>query len=232
MKVLALETSTAVGSVAIADGDKILFSESSDNPRTHTEFFNPAIARGLSETGLRLQDFDVFAVGSGPGSFTGLRVSAGIVKSFAMLYQKPIFSQDSLSLLIQQDRLHSPNNKGVYFAALNAHKNQLYVSCAGADGDSFEPAALTAQELEFRMRKVQGTLICLGEGFQTYHNQLSSDLQERIQASKIQILYPSAETLAILATKPEKSSQTLEWFSYKPLYIRASEAEEALSRKS
>jgi tRNA threonylcarbamoyl adenosine modification protein YeaZ len=44
---------------------------------------------------MQIRDFDLFVIGSGPGSFTGLRISFSIVKAFALVAKKPVFSQNS-----------------------------------------------------------------------------------------------------------------------------------------
>ena len=224
MKILAIETSTALGSIAVAINGKIEGFDSSNNPKTHTEFVNLAIERLLKKVSLALADIDLFAVGSGPGSFTGLRVAANIAKTFSMLHLKPMVHMDSLALLREEAVLAGENNP-LFLSALNAHKNMLYIS--GFLGESpIAPTAVTIPEFEVMISKAPGPVLGLGDGFKVYENQLSQDLKNKILFPKTAVEFPSAQTLALKALDLFNLGQTIDWKSYKPLYIRASEAEE------
>jgi tRNA threonylcarbamoyladenosine biosynthesis protein TsaB len=226
MKILAIETSTALGSIAVAIDGKVLGFDSSNNPKTHTEFVNLAIEKLLKKLNLALSDIDLFAVGSGPGSFTGLRVAANVVKTFSMLHLKPLVQMDSLALMREEAVLAGETNP-LFLSALNAHKNMLYVS--GFLGESaIPPRALTIPEFEALLEKTSGPVLGLGDGFQVYEKQLSRDLKNKILYPKTPIAFPSAQVLALKAMDLFNLGQTIDWKSYKPLYIRASEAEEKL----
>jgi tRNA threonylcarbamoyladenosine biosynthesis protein TsaB len=75
---LAIETSSRTGSVALACGERPLGARQLSQDRPHTAELLPAIDDLLRENGRRLADVDVFAYSCGPGSFTGLRVAATV----------------------------------------------------------------------------------------------------------------------------------------------------------
>jgi tRNA threonylcarbamoyladenosine biosynthesis protein TsaB len=226
MKILAIETSTALGSIAVAKGGKILGFDSSNNPKTHTEFVNLAIEKLLKKLNISLSEIDLFAVGSGPGSFTGLRVAANIVKTFSMLHLKPLVQMDSLALLREEAILVGEDNRQ-FLSALNAHKNMLYIS-GFLEESAVAPTALTIPELETLVAKTPGPVLGLGDGFKVYEKQFSQALKNKILFPKTPIAFPSAQVLALKALDLFNHGQTIDWKSYKPLYIRASEAEEKI----
>ncbi len=74
MRILALETATRRGSWAIAEDDVIVASGEGDASRTLDVQLPGALMELLGSRGLGIDAIDLFAVATGPGSFTGLRV--------------------------------------------------------------------------------------------------------------------------------------------------------------
>jgi tRNA threonylcarbamoyladenosine biosynthesis protein TsaB len=230
-KILALETSTAHASVAVCVGREILATETSTSQRTHSEFLNPAIERCLLKSGLALTDIDAFATGSGPGSFTGLRVSASIAKSFAMTFQKPLVAIDSLTLLMQEARLRGAQEQKI-LCLINAHKNMNYTALFSDEQVEITPHALTIDELNKLDLHSEVPVLGLGEGFLAYEKLFSDSLKSQVIRLNQYSDYPLATTLALLTEEKLQKNQTIEWNSFEPLYIRASEAEENQRLKS
>lgn len=224
-RILALETSTAHASVAVFDHGKILAAESSWSQRTHSEFLNPAIERCLLKAGLSLSDMDAFAAGLGPGSFTGLRVAGNIAKSFAMTFEKPLVVEDSLSLLAHEAR-HKGADQVKILALINAHKNMVYASLFNENDLELGPVAVPVSELNQMDLGSVSPVLCVGEGYAAYEKVLSDRFRSQIVRSPQVADHPSASTLAFVAGEKYKNAQTIEWNSFQPLYIRASEAEE------
>ena len=80
MKILAIETSTMLGGVAIADDSAGLIAEVRLNVKsTHSERLMTEIDHVLKQSFLKMSDIDVFAIAIGPGSFTGLRIGLSTV---------------------------------------------------------------------------------------------------------------------------------------------------------
>ena len=73
MKILSVETSSIVCSVAILEDNRILYKNSIDNALSHSENLMPMIKKAFDETNLTLADIDLFACSKGPGSFTGFQ---------------------------------------------------------------------------------------------------------------------------------------------------------------
>lgn len=97
MLILGIDTSSPATSIALLEDDRVLalFHEDHDHPPSDAAF---AILEGLLRgQGLALRDLDLFAACEGPGSFTGLRIGLGMVKTFAHALGRQVVSVDSVS---------------------------------------------------------------------------------------------------------------------------------------
>ncbi len=97
MLALALDSSTALGSVAIGDGERLLGEHVVTVPASHSESMLPAIHAVLDACDLGVGDLEAIVVGSGPGSFTGLRIGAAIAKGLSFARGVPLFAYPSLA---------------------------------------------------------------------------------------------------------------------------------------
>ncbi len=97
MKILAIETSTMLGGIAIMGEAEGLIMEVRLNVRsTHSERLMSEIDHALKQAGMKITDMDVFGISIGPGSFTGLRVGLSTVKGFSYATGKPVVSIPTL----------------------------------------------------------------------------------------------------------------------------------------
>src|SRR5688572_659244 len=99
MLVLALETATREGSVAIRDDGVCHAHATADPGRTHAERLPGELVDALAATGRTLADVDLFAVVSGPGSFTGLRVGIAAIQGLALATGRPVVAVPTLEAL-------------------------------------------------------------------------------------------------------------------------------------
>src|SRR5262245_64923780 len=90
MRVLAIDTSTLAGGVALVDGGRTVAEYVLDVRLTHSERLMPAIDRVMADAGWGPSDLTGLAVAVGPGSFTGLRVGVSAVKGLALALSIPI----------------------------------------------------------------------------------------------------------------------------------------------
>ena len=125
LTLLALDTSTEACSVALLyRGEKTYINELAQ--RTHTKRILPMIDEILANSGLRLNQVDVLAFGRGPGSFTGVRVGAGIAQGLAFGADLPVIPISNLTAMAQAAfELHQVEN---VVAAIDARMNEVYFS--------------------------------------------------------------------------------------------------------
>ena len=114
-KVLAIDTSTSRTSVAIIDGDTILFSGFRDGATAH----GPSLP-ALVQEALAVSDVDEVVVGMGPGPFTGLRVGIAFAQSFALARQIPVRGVCSL------DAISAQINEQDFIITVDARRKEVY----------------------------------------------------------------------------------------------------------
>jgi tRNA threonylcarbamoyladenosine biosynthesis protein TsaB len=131
MQILAIDTSTRTGSVAFLRDDHVL-----DEVSGHEETpYSTRLFRDLevlqSRAQFRMDQIDVFAVASGPGSFTGLRVGLTAIKAWAEVYGKPIAAVSGLEAIAAQSKVLEADcigNGGIISPFLDARRGQLFGS--------------------------------------------------------------------------------------------------------
>lgn len=100
MNILAFDTSTSACSVALSSNDKI-YNDHVIQPRGHANLILSMIESLITEAGITLNDINLISFGNGPGSFTGLRITAGVCQGIAYSHDIPIVAISSLRILAQ-----------------------------------------------------------------------------------------------------------------------------------
>lgn len=99
MRILAIETSTAMGSVAVLDGERPVATIEEEVPRRHLEWLAPAIQRLLGEAGCGPAEIEAVAVSVGPGGFTSLRIGIATAATWARARRVPAVGVSTLAAL-------------------------------------------------------------------------------------------------------------------------------------
>lgn len=99
MKILAVDTSTMMSSIAVLDDDTIIGDLSINQEETHSEMLVPNIKRLLEDLKISLNDIDLLAIAKGPGSFTGLRIGMTTIKAIAQAKSIPIIGVSTLEAM-------------------------------------------------------------------------------------------------------------------------------------
>jgi tRNA threonylcarbamoyladenosine biosynthesis protein TsaB len=120
--ILALDTSSPSGSLAVLRDEKVIGVVSTATGEVYSSRMFRELEFLLSELSLRMDEFDLFSVAAGPGSFTGLRVGLAAVKGWAEVYAKPIAAVSALEAVAAQ--AHS--NAALIVPVLDARRGQLY----------------------------------------------------------------------------------------------------------
>jgi tRNA threonylcarbamoyladenosine biosynthesis protein TsaB len=120
--ILALDTSSRTGSVAVLQDEAILGVVATCSDENFSSRIFRQIEFLLRELTISLEGVDLFAVSAGPGSFTGLRVGLTAAKGWAEVYEKPIAAVGTLEAIAAQSR-----SRAVHVAAvLDARRGQVY----------------------------------------------------------------------------------------------------------
>ncbi|MGB2671821.1 MAG: tRNA (adenosine(37)-N6)-threonylcarbamoyltransferase complex dimerization subunit type 1 TsaB [Candidatus Acidiferrum sp.] len=122
MILLALDTCDSRGSLAVLRDDEVLATLRHEGTSDYSTWVLPTADEALTAAGLRMVDIDVFAVASGPGSFTGVRVGLTTVKAWSEAYGKPAAG---VSRLEAMGSAH-PGDEGLVAAFVDAHREQVF----------------------------------------------------------------------------------------------------------
>ena len=122
--ILALDTSTPACSVAL-NMDGVVLEDFRMAPRLHNDLILPMVDQILGQAGLTLSDLDAIAFGRGPGSFTGLRISAGVVQGLAFGADLPVIPISTLAALSLEG--FQKTGKNNWLAALDARMGEIYM---------------------------------------------------------------------------------------------------------
>lgn len=221
--ILAFESSTKLGSVAIIKNGICTHYKESDVQKSHSENLNQFAFELLNEAKLELHDIDCFAAGIGPGSFTGIRVSVNAIKTFGYAYLKPVIGIDSLMCLALQNSVENKNT----LCLINAYKNMSYFGIYQYQGLETQvlkdPSVILMKDIESLL---SSDFLCVGDGYHTYKSFLPERILKKLLRPDSSSDYPNARSVGLLAEKSYKNNLTLDWKSLNPLYIRSSEAEE------
>ena len=227
MKVLAIDTSTMLGGIAITDDSLGLIAEVRLNVKsTHSERLMTEIDHILTQAGLALSDMDVFAVAIGPGSFTGLRIGLSTVKGLSYATGKPIVSVPTLEALAW----NFPYCNYPVCTMLDARKKEVYAALFKWDDNGFirliDEVAIKVKELfknvgSFSHERV----IFTGEGVLLYRDKIIEGMGGKAILAPHEKMIPSPANVASLGIKKAQEGKFSEPISLVPFYIRRSEAE-------
>lgn len=223
MKVLALETATLAGSIAIVDDIEGLIGEVKVSVKiAHSERLMPSIEWLLKASGISIKEIDAFAVSIGPGSFTGLRIGLTTAKGFAFATGRPLVPVRTLDAFART----MPFCRHLLCPMLDARKNEVYAAFYRWDDEIctklMPEASIRPDEL---LKDIAGPVVFTGEGARLYKDVISDILKTGAVFAPPSHMSPSASTVAETAIELIKQGTSVDPVSLTPLYIRKSEAE-------
>ncbi len=164
MKILALDSTAVVASLAVCEDEKLLSVFTVNNGNTHSETLLPMVESSLKLLGLSANDIDLFALSEGPGSFTGVRIGAATVKGLAFGKDKPCVGVSTLEALAQ----NLSGFNGIICPAMNARRNQVYTAifqCKDGEIERLtEDMAIAVTELEDKLETYDLPIYLCGDG--------------------------------------------------------------------
>jgi tRNA threonylcarbamoyladenosine biosynthesis protein TsaB len=119
---LAIDTSEARGSVAVLRGADLLSRNAHNDRSDYSAWLLPAVAEAMADAGAQMQQVELLAVSTGPGSFTGLRVGLTAVKAWGEVYKAPIVGVPRLEAMAR----FTPNREGLVATCYDAQRGQLF----------------------------------------------------------------------------------------------------------
>ena len=218
---LALDTSTEACSVALwHKGEKTHLDELAQ--RTHTKRILPMIDELLVNSGINLKQVDALAFGRGPGSFTGVRVGAGIAQGLAFGADLPVITVSNLTAMAQAAfELHQVENVA---AAIDARMNEVYFSQVKREkvrselGEFFQWNPVIEEQVcqpEKVLEQLSDlTAYRVGTGWAAYPQFKDNGLEGS------DIILPSAQYMLELALTDYAQNKIISALEIEPVYLR------------
>jgi tRNA threonylcarbamoyladenosine biosynthesis protein TsaB len=224
MLILAVDTTTPSGAVAILDETRLMAEIAVESTSTHSSRLLASIDLLLGALRLGITDIGGFAVAPGPGSFTGIRIGLSTVKSFAFASGKPVAPVSSLLALAW--KLRDSQNKLVC-PMLDAKKGEIYAALYEVEGgrmkEGLAQGAYSPGDFLSRL-PAHRNILFIGNGAELYRPKIQAHLKDKARFSSRSgfIAYEVGRLGGeLFKAKKSVSSDRLE-----PLYFRISQAEE------
>ncbi len=223
MRLIAVDTTTPSGSVALLEDGRVLGEIGIESPTTHSARLLLSVDFLLKAQGLTIGDLDGFAVTPGPGSFTGLRIGLSTVKAFSFATGKPVARVSSLLALAYK---HIDGREGLIAPMLDAKKGEIYAALYSRSGGGLKeivPQGAYAPE-EFLKRLPRRIAVFAGSGVPLCRKRLQTLLGDKARFSA-RPAFLAVET-GRLGWIILKSGEGVESGAVEPVYFRRSQAEE------
>lgn len=235
MRVLALDTTTREGSVALVEDKHIVDVRRGDGSRTHALRLPGEIVALADAHRWRLSDIDLYAVASGPGSFTGLRIGIATIQGLASVHRRRVVGVSALEALGHQA---SPGlGAGAWIAAwMDAHRRDVFTALYRVTGagpfsphlsEVEGPAVGTPATVLARWQTLDPAFSAtfVGDGAVLYESVIAAGSP----ANVVKPLPDLAGAIGLLAE--ERASEALAPSAIRPLYVRRPDAELARDEK-
>jgi tRNA threonylcarbamoyladenosine biosynthesis protein TsaB len=226
--ILALESSTSTGSVAVGDATGVVAEFVRDVAGGHSSALLPAAEQVLASAGLRPRDLAAVVVGGGPGSFTGLRIAAATAKGMLQALRIPLYSYSGL-LATAVAAWSAP---GEVCALFDARRRDVFAACYRFGGKTavevtMAPDAMSIEAVIERFRETEPPLF-VGEGALLHREELGAALGARVGPQHLTL--PRASALVWLASTVPAMGEVADPAEWEPAYLRASGAERIAAR--
>ena len=169
-RIILIETSTSLCSVALAEGDTLTAYRESSAPKAHASLTAVFVQEVLEERGLKLSDCDAVCVSKGPGSYTGLRVGVSTAKGLCFGSGKPLIAVGTLDTLVAQvseaiaELTCSEKDIKYVIPMIDARRMEVY-SAVFKDGVQItETTPVIVDENSYAEYLEQGPCLFIGDG--------------------------------------------------------------------
>lgn len=231
MKLLAIDSSGLVASVAIVTEEKLLAEYTVNNKKTHSQTLLPMLDEIVKILDEDLHDIDAIAVAGGPGSFTGLRIGSSTAKGLGLALNKPIINVPTVDALACNlygtDRLICP--------IMDARRNQVYTGIYEYIKNEFTvlvpQKAVEITEIAAELNGMGREVVFLGDGVEVHKNKLQEIMMVPFSFAPIHLSKQRAAAVGALGIIYYNKGLAENADSHEPVYLRLSQAERELMEK-
>lgn len=225
MKILAIDSSSLVASVAVVQDDIMIAEYTINHKKTHSQTLLPMIDEIVKMADINLEDIDAIAVSAGPGSFTGLRIGSATAKGLGLVWKKPIIHVPTVDAMAYNlygtDKLICP--------IMDARRSQTYTGLYEFKDDGFNivmpQCAIAVEELAEKIDELGKSVMFVGDGIPVFREYLDEHLNTEHFYAPAHLNRQRAGAVAVLGQKYYLEGKTESAAEHQPDYLRKSQAE-------
>lgn len=231
MKILALDSSGLVASVAVVEDDNLVGEYTVNYKKTHSQTLLPMLDAVAGMIELDLETVDAVAVAKGPGSFTGLRIGSATAKGLGLALEKPIVEVPTVDGLAY----NLWGAKDLVCPLMDARRNQTYTGIyAFEDGEMQvleQQCAVDISKIVEKINALQRPVVFLGDGVPVFRDYIEEHVLTPYSFAPAHLNKQRAGAVAALALTCLKRGQTVSAAQHRPDYLRLSQAERERKEK-
>ena len=232
MKLLALDSSGLVASVAIMEDDTLVAEYTVNYKKTHSQTLLPMLDEIVKMTQTDLETLDAIAVTSGPGSFTGLRIGSATAKGLGLSLKKPIISVPTLEGLAY----NFSDTPWLICPMMDARRQQVYTGiyrfCDGKLREVMAGCACPVEEVLEKCNELGQKVIFLGDGVPRYQQMIDDLVKVEYRIAPAHMSRQRAGAVAARAMDLYREGIIETAAEHAPVYFRKSQAERELEGKN
>lgn len=225
MKIIALDSSGLVASVALLEDDTLVAEYTTNFKKTHSQTLLPMLDEIVKMTEWNAEEVDAIAVAGGPGSFTGLRIGSATAKGLALAWNKPVISVPTVDALAYNlygtDQYICP--------IMDARRNQVYTGVYTFANGQFqiikEQCAVAIDEIVETLNGYGKPVIFLGDGVPVHQERLKEIMKIEYSFAPVHLSRQRAGAVGALAMEYYKAGKIQTAAEHAPEYLRMSQAE-------
>ena len=231
MKILALDSSGLVASVAIVSDDDLIGEYTVNYKKTHSQTLLPMLDEVAKMVELDLSTIDVIAVSAGPGSFTGLRIGSATAKGLALALNKEIVSVPTVDALAY----NMWGCRDLVCPLMDARRNQAYTGLYRfSDGKMdtlIKQCVVQIDEIIDKINKEDQKVIFLGDGVPVFKEYIRENITVPYDFAPAMCNKQRASAVACLGQILFGEGKAVPAYEHKPEYLRLSQAERERQEK-
>ncbi|MCI8489351.1 MAG: tRNA (adenosine(37)-N6)-threonylcarbamoyltransferase complex dimerization subunit type 1 TsaB [Lachnospiraceae bacterium] len=225
MKILAIDSSGLVASVAVVEDENLLGEFTMNYKKTHSQTLLPMLDEMAKMIELDLTALDAIAVVAGPGSFTGLRIGSATAKGLALALDKPVISVPTVDALAYNLCGH----RDIVCPLMDARRNQTYTGLYRFDGNQMKilkvQCAVDIGTIIAEINHIGEPIVFLGDGVPVFRNYIQEQIKAPYTFALPHLNKQRAGAAAALAEQYYIEGKLIGAAEHKPEYLRLSQAE-------
>ncbi len=225
MKILALDSSGLVASVAVVEDENLCGEFTMNYKKTHSQTLLPMLDELAKMIELDLHTVDAIAVAGGPGSFTGLRIGSATAKGLGLALDKPLISVPTVDALAYNLFGH----RDLICPLMDARRNQTYTGLYEFDGGEMqilqEQCAVGIDEILAKINELGRPVVFLGDGVPVFTAYIRENCNVPYSFAPAHMNKQRAAGVAVLAGEYYRKGRIETAAKHRPDYLRLSQAE-------